>query len=284
MFFISNLDLTGFNIAIIDKETNLPIPYISYTRLSDFKGSFANEDGIIEFGSEEDIPYLISCVGYQSDTFIPKRTTTKFFLKPKLINLEDLEITAKKSKNKVFEIGYLSGFSIVPYYAALPRKMAVCTFIPNNNKEKKIAINDIKIDIGANKSKNYKSFLIRLFIKENEKGMPGEDLLKKDMVVTIKEKSYKYSFPLEETIIIPKNGCFVGFETIGKIDKNNKFIAFTDFYEKPQKPFEFTIRKVKSDSYSLVKFGSFPSWFKSNENSNKPETYAIGMGVVIIND
>lgn len=275
---------TPIRIKVLDKNTLQPIPFVTYTRVSDQKGSYSDENGNIEIISESERRYILSCVGYITDTILVTNSLNVVFLIPKIVELKDLKVSAKKSKEKIIEIGYLSGFSLIPYTSSLPRKMAVCTYIPSMNENRTIIIKDIKIDIGADKSKVYEAFLIRLFIKENSKKLPGKDLLTKDFVVKIQTNSFKHTFHLQETILLPKDGCFVGFETVGKIEKGNVFEAFSDFYEKPKKPFQFYIRKVKSTSFSLIKFGGFNSWFENTRLDNKPDTFAIGLNVVELKD
>lgn len=285
LFLLSYLTFTYFNpikLKIVNAQSGQVIPYVSYTRLFDFKGSFSDENGNIEILEHLDKKYVISSIGYESDTIIPSKSTQTIFLRPFTIELPELEIIGRKEQEKIYEIGYLRGFSIIPYYSSLPRKMAVCTFIPTKDKSKKWAINSIKINIGANKSKNYEAFLIRIFIRENLNKIPGKDLLTKDLIVRIKTNTQKYSIPIEDLITLPQNGCFVGLETVGKIDKKGNFTAFSDFYEKPDNPFQLSVKMVKSNSFSLVKYGELNSWFLNKRTDNNPDTYAIGLEVTEI--
>lgn len=278
LIFICLFQSDTLTINVLDEASKKLIPYVSYVRLSDRKGSFANQDGSIAFTGNLDTPYVLSCVGYQTDTIVPSKVHGMILLKPLTIELPEVKITTNKTKRKIINIGYLGKFSWMPWHAAIPRKMAISTFIPSEDKAKKWEIIDIKMDIGANKSEIYSEFLIRLFIKENNNQTPGKDLLIKDMIVSVKANSYKYTFPLQESIELPSNGCFVGFETIGKIDKKGNFIPFSDFYEKPLKPFEFTFRLVKCNSYSMEKFGGF-DWLRYRKAGNNPDTYAIGLNI-----
>ncbi|MCP9765662.1 hypothetical protein [Lacihabitans soyangensis] len=280
--YLFSLQFNPINLKIVNAETGQVIPYVTYTRLFDFKGSFSDENGNIQILEHLDKQYVISCIGYKNDTIVPSKSTATIFLNPSTIELPELEVSGRKNKEKIHEIGYLKGFSVVPYYSSLPRKMAICTFIPSSDKSKKWTIQTIKINIGANKSKNYDAFLIRLFIKENNNKTPGKDLLTRDLIARISTNSQKYSFQIEGSILMPTKGCFVGLETVGKIDKKGNFTAFSDFYEKPDKPFQLSVKMVKSDSYSLVKYGGFNSWFLNNRTDNNPDTYAIGLEVTEI--
>jgi hypothetical protein len=279
-----NVQYSPIKLKVLDKNTNQPIPYVSYTRITDLKGSFSDENGNIEIVSNLDSKYILSCVGYISDTLLPVNSSNVVFLQPKIVELKEIEVTAKKNRERLLEIGYLKGFSLVPYSSFLSRKMAVCTYFPANHDNKSFVIKKIKIDIGANRSNIFEAFLIRLFIKENINNLPGNDLITKDFVVKIRTNTHKHTFDLQETIMLPKNGCFVGFETIGKIEKGNNFIAFSDFYEKQKKPFQFYVRMVKSNSFSLVKYGGMNSWFNNSRADNKPDTYAIGLEVLELKD
>lgn len=285
-FLFLFLNLTGYSqlssikIQVLDEGSRMPISYAGYVRISDNKGSFANEEGFFTIDSKLEEQYLLTCVGYIPDTIIPIKTDKVIYLKPSYTQLKSVVVMGKKIKENTFQIGKLGGFSLVPYHASISRKMEICTYIPSLNNEKKWEVKSIKMDIGGSKSKVYTSFLIRLFIKDVEGGLPGKDLLNKNMVVTIKSNSFGYEFMIEEKIILPKKGCFVGFETVGKIDKADNFIPFTDFYQKPEKPFEFDVRMVKSDAYSLFRLGGFDSWFNNKDSSGKPDTYAIALEVL----
>lgn len=281
---IFNFQSSLITIKVLDEDTGKPIPFVNFTRISDHKGSFGNEEGIIIIESEPNQAFQLSCVGYQSLIIVPSESSDIVYLKPIVKELKEVVVTGRKNKEKTTEIGYLSKTSFNPYYTGLTRKMALSTYIPNKNKGGNIIIKDILIDIGGRKSKIYDSFVIRLFIKENINSVPGKDLLQKDLVVKIKTNSYKHSFPLQETLILPENGCFVGFETVGKIDKDNNFIPFTDFYQKPEKSFEFVIRKVKSGSFSLTRFGGTNAWFEERREDRRPDTYAMGLNVISLID
>jgi hypothetical protein len=267
-------------IQIVDRNSKEPISYATLTKLDDGKGSFADVLGFASFDLNQTSKYIISCIGYQNDTIVPFNSPPILFLKPNIYDLQSFEIVGRKTKSKEFEVGFYKSFSLVPYYSSLPRKMSVCTFIPFKRTSNASLISKVKLNIGAGKSKIYDSFVVRIYIKENHNKFPGKDLLKSDMVVKINQNSFKYNFPLKELVRFPENGCFVGFEVIGKIDKQNNFSAFSDFYKKPERPFEFVAKLVKSDSYSLVKYGGFESWFNNKRNDRKPDTYAIGLELI----
>ncbi len=270
----------GQKFQILDFKSKEPISYATITKLDDGKGSFADENGIFTFEINTNNKFIISCLGYQNDTIIPEKNDFTIYLKPMAYDLRLIEVIGKRAKVKKTEVGYYNAFSLLPYYASLPRKMMVCTYIPTKLNSSEWLISDVKLNIGAGKSKIYDSFIIRIFIKDNLKGTPGKDLLKQDMIVSIKENSFKYTFQLKEEIIFPKNGCFVGYEVVGKIDKNNTFTPFGDLYQKPDRPFEFVSKLVKSESYSLVKYNNFNSWFNNKRIDNKPDTYAIGLELI----
>lgn len=270
----------GQKLKILDVKSKVAISYATITKLDDGKGSFADENGIFTFEKNTNNKFIISCLGYQNDTIIPEKNDFTIYLKPMTYDLRSIEVIGKRAKVKKTEVGYFHAFSLLPYYASLPRKMSVCTLIPSKPNSNDWLISNVRLNIGAGKSKIYNSFIVRIFIKENLNNKPGKDLLKKDMIVSIKENSFKYTFPIKEEIIFPKNGCFVGYEVVGKIDKNNTFTPFSDLYKKPDRPFEFVSKLVKSDSYSLVKYNNFNSWFNNKRSDNKPDTYAIGLELI----
>jgi hypothetical protein len=183
---LNSLFNTPIKIKVVDKNSGNPIAFVGYTRISDHKGSYSDESGNIEFESGLNEKYTLSCIGYHSDTIVPSKSSEMVFLNPKIIELKEFEVYKNRNIEKEIDIGYSKkGVSFKPFYSILSRKMAVCTYIPKENKNETWLISEIKIDLGAAKSNDYEAFLIRLFIKEKDNKLPGRDLLTKDYIVKI---------------------------------------------------------------------------------------------------
>lgn len=278
-FFFIAFHGSGLKIQVVDSVSGVGIPYVSFVHLVDGKGSFGDENGYVTIDYKINELYEFSSVGYVPKRLIPSQAEKRVVLRQSITQLPEVTIIAEKSKQKLLQIGQIKKNTFTPFYSSLPRKMILLNYLPAPVEHKEWVIRSIKLGIGANKSKIYKSFLIRLVLRKGENGVPSTDLLTKDWVVEITSNSFGYTFDLEEFVILPKDGCFVGFETVGRIKKDGTFVPYSDFYFKPEESFQFFIRRVKSDLLSLFKMGSFNAWFNNKAEEDRPSTYAIAIDV-----
>lgn len=159
--FLLNFNSLGKNSAIeiqvIDEVSKMPVPYASYVRVSDHKGSFAYEEGFFKIDTKLNEPYLVSCIGYLTDTIIPSKSGRVIYLKPKNILLKQVTVHGIKSKEKTYQIGELGGFTLSPYHSSITRKMEMCTYLPSLNDKKQWEIKSIKMGDKIYKNEYWRS-------------------------------------------------------------------------------------------------------------------------------
>lgn len=262
-------------ITVVDSETNKPIPFVSFTGIHDHKGGYANENGVVFLTGNITQSFIISCVGYASDTFNIKKDTIQ--LKPLVIDLPTVQVVAKKTKFKSKELGFFKKNSWISW--AIQEKSEFYIFISNPDTAIKWQIKSIKIAVSGYRKKKFESFKIRPILKDVSERKPNKDLLINNIIVDV-YKGQKFAIiELAEPIILPKGGCFVGFEAIGYSNKVNEFVPYSDFIKIPSdENVAISIPLVKSNTTTIFRTRNGKYWFGSDNDSHN--AFAFGMEVL----
>jgi hypothetical protein len=195
--------------TVIDAETKKPIEYVNIWVENEEKGTTSALDGTFSFDQNVQSQTLIfSAIGYESKSVMVLSNNPKIELIPKTYDLEEVKITPIKNKelvvSKIKTKKVMLG-STVPYI--------LTRYLPYNQKyEKTPFVKSVKF---FTKSKiNNAIFKFRIF-KVAENSMPGEDILKNDLIVKVKEGKNFVTVNLEELQIkIPKDGLYIAAEWI----------------------------------------------------------------------
>lgn len=259
-------------ITVVDFETNKAIPFVSFMGLTDHKGGYANENGRIYFDGNINQSFVISCTGYSPDTVRFEVDTIR--LKPLSIILPTVEIRASKNKDNTREIGFFKKNSWSSF--AAQAKYEFYTYIANPDTNVVWQITSIKLAVRGHRKKNFESFKIRPHLKGVLKHRPNLDLLKNDITADVYEGDKSITIPLSEPLILPKDGCFVGFEPIGFSIKANEFIPYSDYPQNPSiENVSISIPMVKSTSKSLWRNKNGKSWYGSPFESDYVFAFAL---------
>lgn len=201
--------------VVKDSLTGNPIAYVSIWVENENIGTTSEENGEYHIGTNDKNKNLIfSALGYQKK--ISKVSESQIvLLSPSSFELDEVTINNKKEK-KQLEIGKTKN-TVAEAFDNGPRMDAkYFPYHPEYKKtrwiQKAIIMTDSKIDDAT----------IKLHLYDvDENGFPGNELLTKDYIVTIKKGITKSEVDLSDfNLEMPKKGIFVVFEKL--LIKKNK--------------------------------------------------------------
>lgn len=255
---VLNAQTFEFKGKLLDKETHDPIIYANLSFLNTEKGISTTEEGKFSmYINQEDLnaKIHISCLNYKDTIISVKSLMNKtIFLSQKsevlqeiiLTNLKQQKVELDPVKRKVYPL-HSRGLRMIAKYFPNTKKNECCQYLSK-----------IKIQFPKDKLKKSK-FRVRIFDKDSETGLPRNDLLVKNIAITIDKelKNATKEINLEDEFIkIPEDGFFIAIEKL--------FIPYNKYYELPN--------DTLSVLYSPV-LGLMKSKYK---NSNQNYTFSKG--------
>ena len=222
------LILVGFSLSaqikgvVKDSLTGKPIPYVNIWVENENIGSTSEENGTFFINTTTNGKKLIfSTLGYEKK-IIKASQVAEVYLKPTSYSLDEVVISKSigtksveigKTKNEIyqaFDNGPKIDTKFFPYLASYKKTRYL----------KQVSIyTDSRIE----------DAIIKIhFYTVDSNGFPTEELLDKDLVVTVKKGTRTNWFDLTKlNLKFPKNGLFVGFEKL-LIEKNKTEKNITD--------------------------------------------------------
>ena len=202
------------NGVVIDHVTKNPIPYVSIWVENENNGATAEENGAFQMtysGKSKNL--IFSAIGYENK-IASISSEMKVELIPITIELKEVVIT-KKYGTREIEIGETDS----PFLQAYENGPRIdVKFFPYKAKYKKTRF--IKQVVLNTDSRIEEATLKLHFYKLDPEGLPGDELLEKEVIATVNKGVKKTLFNLTAfDLIMPKSGIFVGFERL-KIEKN----------------------------------------------------------------
>ncbi|TGD58764.1 carboxypeptidase-like regulatory domain-containing protein [Flavobacterium humi] len=265
------LFLAGFSMTaqikgtIKDSLSGKPIPYVNIWVVNENIGTTSEENGEFTLNvTDKDKTLLFSALGFEKKT-IKASQEMKVALKPIAYQLDEVVVAPQRLETKEQEIGQTEN----KIYQAFDNGPRIDTkYFPYNSTYRKTRfIKQVSIQTD---SKITDAILKIHFYGVDPNGYPGEELLDKDFIVTVKKGVRKNTFDVTElNLTIPKKGLFVGFEkliiernktekTVTDLNTNKTQIqkAYAPFvlYGRTERTFLFTfsggkwIKKTKSDT------------------------------------
>lgn len=208
-------------------ENNLPVPYVNIVVEHENIGTSSDVDGTFSLAIKEGKTLVFSALGYEkkkisaSENMLVVLPSTTYELgEVSIVNKKETkQIEIGKSENSLhqaFENGPKFDAKFFPYqqsYAKTKFIKKISIFTENALEEASVKIH---------------------FYEVNSEGLPGDELLEKDYIVSVKKGSRRTWFDLSKlNLIFPKKGLFVAVERLF-IEKNKleKTVATAD----PNKP------------------------------------------------
>lgn len=194
-------------------DTNSPIPYVNIYVENENVGVNSEEDGTFTIYTSEEKNLVFSALGFERKV-VRASEAKNVILKIEAMLMGEVLITNRKS-NRNLEIGDYKKVLAQTYDNGPKRDAKFFPYKDNYDKTRWIKsaaiITDNKIE-GA-------TIRLQLF-SVDENGFPGEELLGKNYIISLKKGIHKTEADLTEyNLEMPKNGVFVMFEKL-LIEKN----------------------------------------------------------------
>jgi hypothetical protein len=223
LFLLLSVSLSAQIKGVVkDSLTGKPIPFVNIWIQNENIGSTSEENGTFFINTSENGKKLIfSTLGFEKK-IISASDAFEVNLKPMAYSLDEVVIS-KSIGTKSVEIGKTK----TEIYQAFDNGPKIDTkyfpYFPSYKKTKYIKQVSIYAD------SRIEDAIIKIhFYESDANGFPGEELLEKDFIVTVKKGTRTNRFDLMDfNMKFPKNGLFVGFEKL-MIEKNKIEKTITD--------------------------------------------------------
>ncbi|MBP6557436.1 MAG: carboxypeptidase-like regulatory domain-containing protein [Flavobacterium sp.] len=218
--FFNLLFLISFSISaqikgIVVDENNKPIPYVNIWVENENTATTSEEDGTFSINVSGNKNLIFSALGFEKKT-VKASQSSEVLLTSKAFDLEEVVIS-NSIETKQIVIGQTEN-AMAQAFDNGPR-MDV-KYFPYNPKYKKTKYIK-KVTLYTDCRIEDATVKIR-FYKVDANGFPGEQMLKKDLIVSVKSGTKNNKIDLSDfNLIMPKTGLFVGFEKL-MIEKNKK--------------------------------------------------------------
>jgi hypothetical protein len=229
LFFFSISILAQVKGVVKDSLTGNPIPFVNIWVQNENIGASSEENGeFVITTSEKSQNLIFSALGFEKKIVkISEATVVK--LKPTAYQLDEV-VVFKTLGTKVIEIGKTNS----TMYQAFDNGPKIDTkffpYLPKYKKTKYLKQVNIETD-----SKIEEATLRLHFYDVDSNGVPGEELISKDFIISVKRGTKKTFFDLKDyNLKMPKTGIFIGFEKL-IIEKNKVEKIITDFNAKTTK-------------------------------------------------
>ncbi len=206
--FFSTLVSAQIKGSVVD-ENNKPIPYVSIWVENETIGTTSEENGQFEIHVSDNNKNLIfSSLGFEKK-IIKAADAKVVILKPTAYDLKEIVVSNRK-QTKEIEIGQ-SKTEILQAFDNGPKIDA--KFFPYRaayNKTRFIK----QISILTDSNIDNASIKIHLY-SVDANGFPGDELLDKDFIVSLKKGVVKQKIDVSDfNLILPKTGIFVAYEKL----------------------------------------------------------------------
>ena len=199
--------------GVVVDESGKPIPYVNIWVENENIGTTSEENGTFSIVVSDKKNLIFSLLGFEKKT-IKASEVDRVILKEIAFQLDEVVLSRRK-QTKELEIGRIPD-AIFEAFDNGPRiDVKYFPYSTNYSRikyiKKVILLTDNRIE----------SATIKIhFYSVDANGFPGEELLKKDFVVSVQKGVLKTRFDVSDfNLKMPKNGLFVGVEKM-LIEKN----------------------------------------------------------------
>jgi len=194
--------------GIVVDEFDKPISYVNIWVENENNSTTSEENGVFSITCSETKNLIFSALGYEKK-IVKASESSKVVLKINAFELNEIVI-AKRFETREIEIGKVKNET---YQAFENGPRIDAKYFPYQAKYKRTRYIKQVNFFTDNQLENC-SFKIH-FYAVNTDGSPGEELLKKDFLVTVKKGVKKTNFNVVDfNLKMPKTGIFVGFEKL----------------------------------------------------------------------
>lgn len=206
------------NLNVCDALTRKGIPYATVKVLNKPEGVYANEYGMFRIEANLSDSLLVTCVGYKPAKLLIGSVDT-IFIQPVVIALDEVQVSAKKRKEKCFGYYNTKKFAIM-LGGKLQFEVATKIFIPQEYVS--YQIKKIKIKNQNRKESNP----VRLHIySQGKDGLPDKELLTEDIIINDWIKANGEIDLARLDLVLSERVLFVGIEWIEGVE--NRKIGYS---------------------------------------------------------
>ncbi|MEL1246977.1 carboxypeptidase-like regulatory domain-containing protein [Flavobacterium helocola] len=205
---VSQFAFSQIRGVVKDSISGEPIPFVNIWVENETVGTTSEADGSFFLEASKEKNIVISVLGYERKT-IKGSQISVVQLKPMAYDLREVVILNKK-QSKQIEIGDIKN-AIFQSFDNGPKIEA--KFFPYQSSYSKTKfIKEVTIFTDS----RIEEATIKLhFYSVDENGYPGEELLTKDYVVTLKKGVIKHRFNISQfDLVFPEKGMFVAYEKL----------------------------------------------------------------------
>jgi len=205
---VSQFTFSQIRGVVKDSITGEPIPFVNIWVENETIGTTSEADGSFFLEASKEKNIVISVLGYERKT-IKGSQISVVQLKPMAYDLREVVILNKK-QSKQIEIGDIKN-AIFQSFDNGPKIEA--KFFPYQSSYSKTKfIKEVTIFTDS----RIEEATIKLhFYSVDENGYPGEELLTKDYIVTLKKGVIKHRFNISQfDLVFPEKGMFVAYEKL----------------------------------------------------------------------
>ena len=205
---VSQFAFSQIRGVVKDSISGEPIPFVNIWVENETVGTTSEADGTFFLEASKQKNIVISVLGYERKT-IKGIQISVVQLKPMAYDLKEVVILNKK-QSKQIEIGDIKN-AIFQSFDNGPKIEA--KFFPYQSSYSKTKfIKEVTI---FTDSRIEESTIKLHFYSVDENGYPGEELLTKDYVVTLKKGIIKHRFNISQfDLVFPEKGMFVAYEKL----------------------------------------------------------------------
>ncbi len=223
LLLISQFTFSQIKGVVKDSLTGNPIPFVNIWVENENIGASSEENGTFEiYTSEKSKNLIFTAIGFEKK--IVKISESKEVKLKAVEYLLDEIVLSNSKETKQIEIGKTKN-SISQAFDNGPK--IVAKFFPYKSSYK--ATKYIKKVTVLTDSKIENATIKLHFYAVDSLGFPSKELLKKDLILTVKKGVNNHAFDISDlNLTMPKSGLFVGFEKL-LIEKNKLETTITDF-------------------------------------------------------
>ena len=262
---VSQFAFSQIRGVVKDSISGEPIPFVNIWVENETIGTTSEADGTFFLQASKEKNIVISVLGYERKTLNGTEISI-VQLKPMAYDLREVVILNKK-QSKQIEIGDIKNAIFQSFDNGPKIEAKFFPYQASYNKTKFIKevtiFTDSRIDNAT----------IKLhFYSVDENGFPGEELLTKDYIVTLKKGVIKHRFNISQfDLVFPEKGMFVAYEKL--LIESNK----TGTKYQPYVLYNY----VERDFFYTYAYGK---WSKqSGENSEKISVYEPSINLILTN-
>ncbi|HBD26245.1 carboxypeptidase-like regulatory domain-containing protein [Flavobacterium sp.] len=205
---VSQFAFSQIRGVVKDSISGEPIPFVNIWVENETIGTTSEADGTFFLEASKQKNIVISVLGYERKTIKGSEIST-VQLKPMAYDLREVVILNKK-QSKQIEIGDIKNAIFQSFDNGPKIEAKFFPYQSSYNKTKFIKEVTIFTD-----SRIEEATIKLHFYSVDENGYPGEELLTKDYVVTLKKGVIKHRFNISQfDLVFPEKGMFVAYEKL----------------------------------------------------------------------